>query len=61
MSGGVYGRCNSHAGLMVCMWARYFTRGPDRWRPGPFPAHVNPIGGCVGGLPTMPPMGFSCA
>ena len=23
-------------------------------------AHVNPIGGCVGRLPTMPPMGFSC-
>ena len=24
-------------------------------------AHVNPIGGGPGGLPTMPPIGFSCA
>ena len=28
---------------------------------GPTYAHVNPIGGDLGGLPTMPPMGFSCA
>ena len=24
-------------------------------------AHVNPIDGGLGGLPTMPPIGFSCA
>ena len=28
---------------------------------GPFDAHVNPIGGGLGRLPTMPPIGFSCA
>ena len=33
---------------------------PDRWRPRPFDAHVNPIGGGLGGLPTTPPIGFSC-
>ena len=29
--------------------------------PGPTYAHVNPIGGGLGRLPTMPPIGFSCA
>ena len=28
--------------------------------PGPTYAHVNPIGGGLGRLPTMPPIGFSC-
>ena len=28
---------------------------------GPFHPHVNPIGGGLGRLPTMPPIGFSCA
>ena len=34
---------------------------PGRWTPGPIDAHVNPIGGGLGRLPTMPPIGFSCA
>ena len=34
---------------------------PGRWRPGPLHAHVNPRGGGLGRLPTMPPIGFSCA
>ena len=28
---------------------------------GPFNSHVHPIGGGLGRLPTMPPIGFSCA
>ena len=28
---------------------------------GPFDTHVHPIGGGLGRLPTMPPIGFSCA
>ena len=41
--------------------AHLVEHGPYRWTPGPFDAHVNPIGGGLGGLPTMPPIGFSCA
>jgi len=35
--------------------------GPGRWRPGSLHVHVNPMGGGLGALPTMPPIGFSCA
>ena len=35
-------------------WAQQLARGPDDLR-------VGPIGGGLGGLPTMPPVGFSCA
>ena len=59
---------NSHVGSMTCTWALQPARGPDRWwpkpgrwTPGPFHPHVNPIGGGLGRLPTMPPIGFSCA
>ena len=44
------------------------ARSPDRWwsklgrwTPGPIDARVHPIGGGLGRLPTMPPIGFSCA
>jgi len=41
--------------------ARLRALGSSRWPPGSFDAHVNPTGGGLGGLPTMPPVGFSCA
>ena len=34
---------------------------PDEWQLAPVDAHVNPIDGSVGGLPMLPPVGFSCA
>lgn len=51
----------AHVGPLICAWARQLARGLDRWQPRPFNAHVNPTGGGLGGLPTMPPIGFSCA
>jgi len=39
----------------------HLAHRPRRLPPGPFVAHVDPTGGGLGGLPTMPPMGFSCA
>ena len=37
------------------------VHSPRRWSCGPFNAHVNPTGGSVGGVPTVPPQGPSCA
>ena len=37
------------------------VHSPRRWSCGPFNAHVNPTGGSVGGVPTLPPQGPSCA
>ena len=43
------------------MLTREVAAWPGGWRPGPLHAHVNPMGGGLGALPTMPPIGFSCA
>ena len=43
------------------MLTREVAAWPGGWRPGSLHAHVNPMGGGLGGLPTMPPIGFSCA
>ena len=51
-------------GIVALCSARSVWRwspGPDRWCPGPLPAHVNPTGGSVGAPPTLPPQGPSCA
>ena len=37
------------------------ARWPVWWLSQPTYAHVNPMGGSVGGLPMLPPVGFSCA
>ena len=37
------------------------VHSPRRWSCGPLNAHVNPTGGSVGGAPTLPPQGPSCA
>ena len=50
-------------GIVARCYVRLVWRwppGPDRWCPGPLPAHVNPTGGSVGAPPTLPPEGPSC-
>lgn len=53
---GVEGGCvivwDAHIGMLGA-WVPDSARGPDN-------SHVGPIGGGLGGLPTMPPIGFSC-
>ena len=62
------GPFHPHVNPMTCTWALQPARSPDRWWPGPLPAHagpidahVNPTGGGLDRPPTMPPIGFSCA
>lgn len=39
--------------------ARRLARRPDRWHTQPLNAHVNPLGGGMGTLPALPPIGLT--